>query len=125
MKDKLIQFSTAKLAKQKGFNIETQKYWANYYTGEPLMKWKLISKEDKTMEYMEWAAPTQSLLQRWLREEHNLHVDMYRNAIGFQCNLDKAGCGTHIRKVTDCEEDTYEQALEKGIQEALKLIKKK
>lgn len=103
--DTIISFETAKLAKEKGFKYK----WGVDFDGY-----------DDSL-YID--CPTQSLLQKWLREEHNIHIDMYRNAIGFQCNLDKAGCGTHIRKVTDCEEYTYEQALEQGLQEALKLIK--
>ncbi len=78
MKDQLITINTAKLAKDKGFNIETDKYLCNYYTDLPPMKWKLLNKKELTPNFskFEWAAPTQTQLQKWLREKHNLYVQV-------------------------------------------------
>lgn len=73
--------------------------------------------------------PTQSLLQKWLREIKNLHIDIIRDACGYGYDICKADNGTHIADgVFDGPNDggqwdTYEEALEAGIQKALKLIK--
>lgn len=73
--------------------------------------------------------PTQSLLQKWLREIKNLHIAIIRNACGYGYDICKADNGTHIADgVFDGPNDggqwdTYEEALETGMQEALKLLK--
>lgn len=122
MKEQLVSFETAKLAKEKGFEESCEKLWANYYSGEPLNKWKLIDEvSDITgIAFMEWKAPTQALLQRWLREEHSLDIEIRKWSIGY-CFLlfvdyDPIGDESTGNK-------TYEEALEKGLFEALKLIK--
>ena len=72
--------------------------------------------------------PTQSLLQKWLREIKNLHIAIIRDACGYGYDICKADNGTHIADgVFDGPNDggqwdTYEEALEVGIQEALKLV---
>lgn len=63
---------------------------------------------------------TQSLLQRWLRETHNIHVETVCN------NLQDLMFSSEITCIGDClvtnVHKTYEQALEEGLCEALKLI---
>ena len=72
--------------------------------------------------------PTQSLLQKWLREIKNLHIAIIRDACGYGYDICKANNGTHITDgVFDGPNDggqwdTYEEALEVGIQKALKLV---
>lgn len=79
--------------------------------------------------YRYYCRPTQSLVQKWLRETKNLHISIVRNACGYGYDICKADNGTHIADgVFDGPNDggqwdTYEEALETGIQEALKLIK--
>lgn len=71
--------------------------------------------------------PTQSFAQKWLRETKNLHISIIRNACGYGYDICKADNGTHIADgIFDGPNDggqwdTYEEALEAGIQEALKL----
>lgn len=73
--------------------------------------------------------PTQSVAQKWLRETKNLHISIVRNVCGYGYDICKADNGTHITDgIFDSPNDggqwdTYEEALEIGIQEALKLIK--
>ncbi len=123
MKEQLISFETAKLAKEKGFNIETDKYWCNYYTGEPGQKWKLLNKSELTgsfLNLMEWAAPTQSLLQKWLREIHDITIwfsDWEINEYSVHiCQKEET------KYMPNKSLGSYEQALEIGLQESLKLI---
>ena len=126
MKESLITFDTAKLAKEKGFDVECETYWANYYTGEPRNKLKLLKRSlcESTISFMEWQAPTQSLLQKWLREKHDLHILIGLGMTGlpkYDVSLfNSKKIHNFIREDNDY---TYEQALEKGLQEALKLIK--
>ena len=75
------------------------------------------------------AAPNQSTAQKWLRETKNLHISIIRDACGYGYDICKADNGTHItdgifKGTNDGGQwDTYEEALEVGIQESLKLIK--
>ena len=121
MKEELISFETAKLANEKGFDWECQNaiseidneiYHANY----GVVNWnERPTKNDALI-----SSPTQSLLQRWLREEHNLEVfakSEYRNTI--KIGFYHGGDLDYSRPIYK----TYEEALERGLQEALKLIK--
>ena len=66
--------------------------------------------------------------QKWLRETKNLHIEIYRNACGYGYIIVKANNGTWMK--ADGSKgpndggkwDAYEEALEAGIFEALKLI---
>jgi hypothetical protein len=68
---------------------------------------------------------TQSLLQRWLRETHGLHIHLYfiDNVLGYQATI------TDIISNIELFESKcfvpYEQALEEGLYKALELIKTK
>lgn len=127
MKEQLISFNTAKLAKEKGFiGIKPQAInW--YYKDGTLNEEKNIdgykglkgwNTWDST-QGIRWDAPTQSLLQKWLRDEHNIQV--YVRGVDFQvwsCYVSEYG----RQLVTDyIYGEAYEEALEKGLIEALKL----
>ena len=112
MEDTLISFETAKLAKEKGFN------WKNIEILEVKSKSAFL---DST---------TQSLLQKWLREVHKINIFISSKTIE-----NKTIFIPHGRTIPDtiknnlivdiiqyCTNNTYEEALEIGLQEALKLI---
>ena len=118
MTEQLISFETAKLAKEKGFGL-------NSYTG-------FVFDEDKTelnlafydMEN-KYARPTQSLLQKWLRDKHYILVEStHYTAKYFTFKIYERNSIINIIKLGSVDNlyDTYEEALEKGLQEALKLI---
>ena len=119
MKETLISFETAKLAKKKGFGWfgfgECEKF---YYPPT-----KELTRNHRGENY---PAPTQSLLQKWLREVHEIHINI--NTFYFE-DLGKYGYEVEdiIHKegwvVMSNTAGTYEEALEKGLQKALKLIK--
>ena len=101
MEDTRINFETAKLAKEKGCNLE------NCTCGgypDCICYDKRIS---------------QSLLAKWLREQHNIHLIAYKNI-----NIDGYDwCFITTDGITNINSyKTYEEAYEIGIQEALKLI---
>ena len=125
VEERLIEYETATLAKDKGFNQYTE------------FKYKVLSDncahllKEENSSFGE-PAPTQALLQKWLRENHNIEVDVcpgwdngkriYECLIhqGFkdkfiELSIKGGGSGSH--------ELIYEEALEKGLNEALKLIK--
>lgn len=72
MKEQLISLKTARSAKKQGFK-ERCPYFFNEGSG-----WKVqedyMLRQDKTIE-----APSQSLLQKWLREEKSIVVEVNFN----------------------------------------------
>ena len=158
MKDTLIQYDTAVLAKEKNFLVYTD-YWfentketgittnnygldRNYprkeielcsieYPGEEgtedYIKLEL-DKDDSLISYEKgfYFAPTQSLLQKWLREVHNIHVSSDINEEGtwdfVLIDIKILTCMFNSLN-TDIAYNTYELALEEGLKQALLLIK--
>jgi hypothetical protein len=129
MEEQLISFNTAKLVKEKGFDNTSLPQYIQYDTDD----WRLKDNQ----EYNELnntigignkiriSAPTQSLLQRWLREIHKIYIDVESVLVGlydieFICSNYQVLEYSRLR-LNQCK--TYEEALEKGLQEALKLIK--
>jgi len=106
MIEELIKFETAKLAKEKGFSVHFN---------------MLIGIEDcENPEDYLYELPTQSLLQKWLREEHGIYV-----------RVDTVNVDHHYAWIIKLDPEhlsytksdtTYEKALEIGLTEALKLI---
>ena len=116
MEDKLVSLETAKLAKKKEFNEICQYYYEILDKPISLQKMSCSNAEG----YKQPTAPTQSLLQKWLREKHNIHLIAYKNI-----NIDGYDwCYITTDGITNINSyKTYEEALEAGLQEALKLIK--
>lgn len=127
--DEIVTFEVAKLAKEKGFpqdpieNNSCQIYcWDNlrkihslcisamWYIGE-------YNREDM------YAAPTQSLLQRWLREENGYYVyPFFDNESRRWTWVCRELTGDKWIQLLDFEEryfDTYEIALEDAFKYAL------
>jgi len=128
MEDTLIKFETAKLAKEKGFPQEPNKLKIPYYNYKGEFKgdvkdWlrKYLRNED-TSDVESVSAPTQSLLAKWLREEHNIHLIAYKNI-----NIDGYDwCYITTDGITNINSyKTYEEAYEIGLYQALKLIDNK
>ena len=70
MEEQLISFETAKLAKEKGFNLET---YIKLDEDNP----KNLNSNYNPKEYQPWYLDiSQSLLQKWLREVHNIHINI-------------------------------------------------
>ena len=152
MTEQLISFETAKLAKEKGFDIPTKTAYIgneffeseetpNGYDGyDPSFteNWNkkgwVTNKEggmcfgcklDNIKYFEAYTVTSQSLLQKWLRDKHNIHVNVsYDLTFTFKINGDLKG-SPYIKypEISDFWGRTYEEALEKGLQEALKLIK--
>ena len=133
MNDELITYGTAKSAKEKGFTLDILYYYEegvfkgdDYYVGTLDEMYFNANGVNKRKELV--STPTQSLLQRWLREKHNIEVDIYRTSE--METGERYGCEGELWdiKLDTCEDlfniyaNTYELALEQGLIEALKLI---
>lgn len=149
IKEEKITFETAKLAKAKGFNPFTKGYYVEYLKdkidpeypegggpfsmkkGEIDFENEYITNNDigkndlSCSSYCCYAAPTQSIMQRWLRENHNIDVwakpfileNMEKEYLGFINFLPNASNGKNYTT-----HKTYEEAIEFGIQKALESL---
>ena len=125
MKEQYISLETAKLAKEKKVHIEgccevySQEGGAARTPNGGKWNWEEYDKSEFCLR------PTQSLLARWLRE-NNLHIEIDYG--------DTCGVKGFIVYLNDIQNnrylnfdvipyDTYEEAMESGLQEALKFIK--
>lgn len=118
MEDKLVEFDTAKLAKEKGFDWKVSLHYES--NGN-----RFINKVECNFNNVELicSAPTQSLLQKWLRKEHKIEVVVFKNKNGYSFEFDYAD-KFEIGKLSNyIAYQTYEEALEIALQEGLKLIK--
>lgn len=135
MKEQLITFKTAKLAKEKGFTEHsTDRAYINYYSkdfvGEKKYNLKIYHENVYNGNNPIYLAPTQSLLQRWLRETYSLHIiiiptitfDFTFKIINIQSNPENKVELPPYTKVHSMDYSTYEEALKEALYESLKLI---
>jgi len=120
MEEQYINFTTAKLAKEKGFD-----WWCRYYY-ETFENPVTIQELSYNNSHMQLSIPTQSFLQKWLREKKlhiTVNIDIPHNSktCKFYSNVIKFG-KHHKSKFRSMFYSTYEEALEISLQEALKLI---
>lgn len=143
--EELITFKTAQLAKQAGFDVvvytcynsegklmETSDLLNIHCEGgldfdEFFMNYNDKPGLEKYYKTKLYSAPTQSLLQKWIREVHNSHVEVtsrkdYDDKIVYTWDIYDNKIPNE--ELTDEEPlfDTYELALEQALQEALTLI---
>jgi hypothetical protein len=129
MKEQIISFQTAIFANEKDFNIETREL-------DYMLEGNLSGKRGASIGCSKYIkSSTQSLLQKWLREVHGVNIFMT-----FKPNIKKWDFIPYFMSMNGKEYikynseytkihnerrfDTYEEALELGLQEALKLIQK-
>lgn len=123
MEDQLITYETAKLAKEKGFNWKVSKYIYDEFTKQTILKDMPTdySQHKKGTKYECIGLPTQSLLQRWLREVHNkniyIHPASYDNEKGYVFST--TGTQTHNYS---WDIVSYEHALERALIASLNLL---
>jgi len=145
MEDQIITFETAILAKEKGFDIPTRLC----YAGKDSIALPYNSGNDYYKNNHDYeSAPTQSLLQRWLREKFDIIVLSLPALAMISSNGGRDGIITELEhelnpsKIYNTKNRaftyrlylkgkrsaegrsgygyTYEQALERGLQVALK-----
>lgn len=139
MDEILASVKTAKLAKKKKFDWNCHLYYGpdGEYYGHPR---NVGSNTNSEFPNFICSAPTQSHLQKWLREKHHLVVEpcfnesLYRRLHERAHN--KKSLNYHWTIITNTDDpehiynkfysddtfETYEEALEVGINKALKMI---
>ncbi len=122
MKDELIGYDTAVCAKVAGFDELCTGYFIkgkekNLYneTSGSLCK-------NSRLPHSCYAVPTQSLLQRWLREVHDFHVYAFKYQNTYSWKLDHSNSTVDFSRNETYE--TYEKALENGLLIAIKILNK-
>jgi hypothetical protein len=126
MQETLITLETAKLAREKEFNIPVRSMYleeklyidtnskGNYNDVKWVRTWR-NSPIDDTI-----SAPTQSLLQAWLRDVHNIEIAVQWFDNCYIKAVAKKPFKSNTYRVEGI--NTYEEALELALQEALTLI---
>ena len=124
MEDTIITFETAKLAKEKGFTQNPYKIPYSYryeFTDNTgcVLSYSLFNPSSNIC-----TAPSQSILAKWLREKHEIDILVQR---AFSNGIKKyivTPCFDKpvVKGYQSVEKNNYEDAYEKGLQEALRLI---
>ena len=123
MTEELVTLEIAKLLKEKEFD----EYCKDIINHKGIMM-ETIFRTSKDLPKLFYSCPTQSVAQKWLRETKNIHICVYNCACGYGYEISKADNGTHITSSVyegtndGGKWDTYEETLEAGLQETLKLI---
>lgn len=136
MDETLISLETAKLAKEKGFNEPTRGFIEPVYNETHeffddtvlyvYSGYKPLKEHHKILEEGWYLAPTQALLQKWIREKHKIHIDIGWQPFGENLSwwFLTSKLGEEIWEFETLNNfDTYEEALEAGLYEALTLLK--
>ncbi len=132
MQEKLVSYKTAKLAEEKGFKEESSSHWyqPRFDNTYGIYKFGDDHLLDSCRHDDDILCPSQSLLQKWLREIHGIHIEInywhptnlyyyntYRSNVDLLHNITE-----RIKGNRNDTTSSYELALEKGLQEALNLI---
>ena len=118
MEEQLVSFETAKLAKEKGFDISCK---GRYGLQSTILYSDYGFHINDADDIIHISAPTQSLLQYWIYKNFGYWVDVHRIGSKFRVNIECMNtCNSIWSNDIDYEEPI--EALEKGLQEALKLI---
>ena len=151
MKDEIVGFEVARLAKEKGFSVQVYDLYKedkskndkvflstgieydsdrdclwdwNLNGGESGESPKIIPYPNDDINYNYYSAPTQSLLQRWLREVHGLHITIFsKSQESWMFRVTKPGQDLEDGLYGE-DGDSYEDILEYALEEALNLINK-
>ena len=113
IEEQYVSFKTARLAKEKGFVPNMERFSGSAYDVNGHLYDILCY------------APTQSTLGKWLREEYDIHVlPLFRETNGDHYCEYTYDIKRPMEDVTEKTLwfDRYEEAMEAGLQEALKLI---
>lgn len=129
IEESFVRFNTAKLLKEVGFDVPCRGVYITdrigYYEFREYDNKQTtddLCRNIKDGFQYEYLAPTQALAARWLREVHNIDVmvDVY-NRDYYVCNVYK---NKHLMIIRNIVTSSFEKALEEGLCEAIKLIKK-
>ena len=129
--ESIVSYETAKLLKQAGFNDTCRAFWKvwngktnlyncdkgqcfDYCCNNMFEMYNDSAEENVT-------APTLQMAMKWLRETHNLFVDIYYDydfREGYKFSIHKLTKGTTLETHNE-NYSTYEEACEEGIKYCL------
>ena len=101
-----VSFETAKLLKEKGFNVYVRSYYEKdvyrtkeeFSTNNALWNWNISN--------FRYSAPTLQMAMKWLREVHNVFIDISSR---FSKNADSDVCFSYsCKKLIDTYKSSYE-----------------
>lgn len=127
MTEELVTLKTAKLLKEKGFN----EFCKNIINDNGMIM-ETVYRTNNDLPKSFYSCPTQSIAQKWLREIRGVYVYV-EPVIGKRWKLSFCDFNVPTEESDWMENEinkgngykvyvTYEEALEAGLQEALKLI---
>lgn len=127
MQLQIVNYKTAALAKKKGFKLNNLSYDGEtgfyYEAGNKNLKEDEINYSHPNI----ISAPTQALLQKWLREKYDIHFEIKpifntKNIRPYVIHIIKNPSGEGFKYKLLTPQDNYEKALEIALQEGLKII---
>lgn len=135
MTEELVTLETAKLLKAAGFKEDVSSFYELVYKGGSGPEYEIDESYDAqnyNTDVHSISAPTQSIAQKWLREIRGVYVYV-EPVIGKRWTLSFCDFNVPTEESDWMENEinkgngykvyvTYEEALEAGIQKALKLI---
>ena len=121
--EQYVTFETARMLKKAGFDALCNSMYTDNGFG-----WSDLDKVNYNEYKTSYSRSTQSLAVRWLREVHNIHLFVnyfFEDNMWFYVTVDLTE-SDEVKGIHPNESnyESYEEALEAGLQEALKLIKK-
>ena len=135
--DQIISKQTAILAKKLGFRekciyyyCDNSEYPENEYNDGGGYG---VEIDDLVFNYNgmytdRFSAPSQSLLQKWIREKHHLHVMIGVDDLDWWWQLYDSSANGRLKEYNQITESyagkkTYEEAMEEGLFKALEILK--
>jgi hypothetical protein len=122
IQERYVNYETSKLARKCGFDEYCSYLWGIFDGYEGLHRFDNHNKSNADCWF---SAPTQSHLAKWLRDMHNIQVyaksstvdgnGKYRDYVAYVNNFG-------VNDARDEEYETYEEAMEVGLLEALKRL---
>lgn len=120
MTEELVTLEAAKLLKEKGFN----EYCKNVIDINNILS-ETLYRTNGNLPKQCFSSPTQSIAQKWLRETKDLHIGIcYSHKLFWYYEI--MSVSNHVlvglANRPSIHYNTYEEALEAGLVECLKLI---
>lgn len=117
IEEQFVSLDTARMLKEAGFDVPcTSQYTENEFA------WENLRKTDFNKNGYVFSRPTLALAARWLRETHAIDIVIgVGDARFYYVRLYQR---SYLVDMNTIFKPTYEEALEAGLREAIKLIKK-
>lgn len=146
MEEQYVSFETAKMLKEAGFDCKCSAYYHCKEDGRNRLYISLGCTNDDlaynilTNFQYEYLAPTQALAAKWLRGKYGIYVSVEimifpiykdgkevgeRTSWGYYLISTESGWPIGASDSVNSEFNSYEEALEAGLQRAIEIIKNK